>query len=673
MATYTVQAPDGHQITLQGPDGASHDEIVAQAQKLYQPKPAAPAAQPNSGAITGLRDLGPAVNSFLAGDLQFTHNIPFIGDAVMTGARYARDALAGEHPTWDTARQEVQTILNSGSAQHPIASGAGAVAGAVDTAVLGGAALKAAGGGASALNALPKATTAAGTLANAGRLAAAGATAGAVQGGAQGASNALTAGQNVVTGAEKGAAEGAVGGAVVGPAAAGVATGVKTVARPLAAKTASALSKMFGENAADVQAAWSQFKANTGRAPTMAELATLKQRGLIANASKGSEPITSALTQAADDAAQARSANMQQAFAPTPEPAAAAPLAEPTQAGASSEQIANAKTAQGDLDYTAARQHPFQIPTEDSAALGGVSPADHLAGQIVPLAGLKTADKVRIMEGLKTGRLEGQDAQLLRSKLAAAQGTGSNYSPAIASAREDLDEFLSAPGNETAAEALAKANTNFTANAQRQAGAAHGETVLGAQTADNFAAEAASKPNATPEFQTGMGTGAQSKLADTAATPQGAENLAARLATDDSLHAKLSTVFGPDAADVLRDLGKSESAAAENMNALSRKVSPAEDSNKSAVDLGTRAIVAMSSHGPYMAYHGSKILASLRMSPAVQKTVAQYLSDPKMVQQGINLLRKAGADNAQLRQLAMEAATRAGAVTGQASTDIAGQ
>lgn len=38
MATYTVRAPDGKTITLQGPDGASQADILAQAQKLYQPK-----------------------------------------------------------------------------------------------------------------------------------------------------------------------------------------------------------------------------------------------------------------------------------------------------------------------------------------------------------------------------------------------------------------------------------------------------------------------------------------------------------------------------------------------------------------------------------------------------------------------------------------------------------
>lgn len=44
MATYQVKAPDGKIVTLQGPDGASQDDILAQAQQLYQPAaPTAPA------------------------------------------------------------------------------------------------------------------------------------------------------------------------------------------------------------------------------------------------------------------------------------------------------------------------------------------------------------------------------------------------------------------------------------------------------------------------------------------------------------------------------------------------------------------------------------------------------------------------------------------------------
>lgn len=41
MATYTVKAPDGKTVTLDGPDGASQEDIIAQAQSLYKPRAAA--------------------------------------------------------------------------------------------------------------------------------------------------------------------------------------------------------------------------------------------------------------------------------------------------------------------------------------------------------------------------------------------------------------------------------------------------------------------------------------------------------------------------------------------------------------------------------------------------------------------------------------------------------
>jgi hypothetical protein len=42
VATYTVKAPDGKTITLQGPEGASQDDIISQAQALYKPQATTP-------------------------------------------------------------------------------------------------------------------------------------------------------------------------------------------------------------------------------------------------------------------------------------------------------------------------------------------------------------------------------------------------------------------------------------------------------------------------------------------------------------------------------------------------------------------------------------------------------------------------------------------------------
>jgi hypothetical protein len=624
-----------------------------------------------SGAIAGEPDLGPVGNSILAGGVHFVHQLPLVGDAAITASRWANDQLNGRQTTWQQANAEAHQTIDSAQQQHPIASTIGGVAGGADTALIGGGALKAATGGRIAAQVLQPATTLAGRAANVGRLALAGGAAGAAQGAAQGAGEQLAAGNVAGTpaAAVHGAVAGGVTGAVAGPVA-GVAlpAAAKAVA-PLATKTAMALSKVFGEDPSDLQAAWTTFSAATGRPPTMAELATLKQRGEIANAAKDSTPIATTLTNAAEDAARARSDSMQTFTQQNTAP----PNVQAPPAVQSSGQVANATTAGGDQDYGAARQFGFTIPTEESEALGGVSPSDHLASQVVPLAGLKTADRVRIVNDLQTGKLSGQDAQLLDSKLGAAQGTGANYSPAISSAREDLTDILNSPGNDDANQALALAKANYIAGAQRGEGAQHGESVLGAQTADNFSAEAQSKPNANPNFQGGMASGARSKLGDEAATPAGATSLAARFATDDSLHAKLVTTFGQPAADAFRRLGVAETGAAQNLQPFAKRTPQADDQDGKDLNTGLRALAATASHGVYQFYHGAKVLAGLGMSPAVQEKVAQYLADPKMTQQGINLLRRAGATNEQLRQMALQASQSVGGVVGQSAASATEQ
>lgn len=50
MAIYKVKAPDGSIIQVRGPDGASDDEVMAQAKRLYSEQNAAPAPQPEAPA-----------------------------------------------------------------------------------------------------------------------------------------------------------------------------------------------------------------------------------------------------------------------------------------------------------------------------------------------------------------------------------------------------------------------------------------------------------------------------------------------------------------------------------------------------------------------------------------------------------------------------------------------
>jgi len=63
MARYTVQAPDGSTIELEGPDGASQADVIAQAQRLYAerqaPKTAPAEGEPMELEITGGQTVSP--------------------------------------------------------------------------------------------------------------------------------------------------------------------------------------------------------------------------------------------------------------------------------------------------------------------------------------------------------------------------------------------------------------------------------------------------------------------------------------------------------------------------------------------------------------------------------------------------------------------------------------
>lgn len=48
---YQVQAPDGKVITLEGPEGATDEEVIAQAQLLYKPEPSSPADTRTAGQV----------------------------------------------------------------------------------------------------------------------------------------------------------------------------------------------------------------------------------------------------------------------------------------------------------------------------------------------------------------------------------------------------------------------------------------------------------------------------------------------------------------------------------------------------------------------------------------------------------------------------------------------
>ena len=142
MAQYTVQAPDGKEITLEGPAGASQEDVIAQAQKLYQPKAsvevsAAPAAQfgeTGGGAATGKPLLVNRTNvqaeprpleSAMAGLTKSMIDVPVAASQLATGGNLGTSQLAQRLGQQAGAYQEA----------NPVSYGAGRIAGMVAPAV----------------------------------------------------------------------------------------------------------------------------------------------------------------------------------------------------------------------------------------------------------------------------------------------------------------------------------------------------------------------------------------------------------------------------------------------------------------------------------------------------------------------------------------------------------
>src|ERR1035438_4738899 len=108
MAEYTVQGPDGAQHVIAGPDGASDQEVIAQAQQLFNP--------------SKLESFGRGVEN----------NFPLANQAIAAGSA----ALGDKDYSQNLAEQN--QAISASKAANPISYGAGAVTGAVAPAFIPG-------------------------------------------------------------------------------------------------------------------------------------------------------------------------------------------------------------------------------------------------------------------------------------------------------------------------------------------------------------------------------------------------------------------------------------------------------------------------------------------------------------------------------------------------------
>jgi hypothetical protein len=142
MAQYTVQAPDGQTITLEGPENASQADVIAQAQKLYQPKASVQVMSPDGSPLntqfgetgggaavgrpqginrTNVLEQPRPLESAMAGATKSVIDPAIAGAQVLTGGRLGTSELAQK------LGQEGEVYAN----ENPVWYGAGRVAGAV--------------------------------------------------------------------------------------------------------------------------------------------------------------------------------------------------------------------------------------------------------------------------------------------------------------------------------------------------------------------------------------------------------------------------------------------------------------------------------------------------------------------------------------------------------------
>ena len=111
MATYTVKAPDGKTITLQGPDGASQEDVIAQAQALYKPNSFTSAPKPKPAQQTNefLQRYNTIRNRLAAGEPDETRRQIALRRFDSDPRAQQLRKLAGLAPL-STAKQEVQAV-----------------------------------------------------------------------------------------------------------------------------------------------------------------------------------------------------------------------------------------------------------------------------------------------------------------------------------------------------------------------------------------------------------------------------------------------------------------------------------------------------------------------------------------------------------------------------------
>lgn len=563
-----------------------------------------------------------------------------LADKTAAGLAHMISPLTGKPMSYDEAYARVQSNNSKSTGNSPVSAAVGDVAG---MAVGAGGLAKVA----SKVPAIARATEALQPitrqpLRNVAKAALTGA---AASGGYTAADDAIRNGEinpdNVVTNTAIGA--------VVGPAVSKIGTALARGVQSSSTKAMTLLASKLGETPQVIQRAYDNFMAATGRVPTMAEIVGMKSQGEL-KALAANNPIVQESVNAAEDTAGAQ------------RPQSLAQVIENN--GGPAQDISQLTTARRDR-MTAAmdpiRTSRVGLDNNDIGLLAdprvraAIRQDPHLSGRVRDA--IEQVGETGNSDLLSIDDIDSIRKSIRGRQAAFANPANSQHNPHIAQQFGNLADNIGALG--TASEpAYQDALEQFARDSNYIKGFKHGNAGKTIGEADN-----PDLINALSEAEgvAGHQAGIVSRTSDAAASsPAGATRTAAELAAGGGDSANLRRAVGQAGFEPIQAAAEAENRGATALSNISGRVSPEPEgfSGKQAA----QTVGAVASHSPAgVLFHAARAIPSFSKLPdAVQRQVARYLTNPSMTQQGINLLRRAGATDVQMRKFSVALAATAG-------------
>lgn len=439
-------------------------------------------------------------------------------------------------------------------------------------------------------------------------------------------------------------------GAVVGPAVSKIGTALVKGVQSASTKAVSLLASKIGETPDTLQRVYDNFQAATGRLPTMAEIVGMKSQGELKALAANNSTVQSAINDAADTAANQRTSTLAQ----TVEDNSGGPAQDINQ-------LTQARRARMDQAMDPIRNTSVGVDHTDVGLLAdprvrAVVRADPNLSQRVQTAIQEVSDHGQ-SDSLTVNDIDSIRKSIRGRQSAYANPANSLHNPHIAGQFGNLADNIGDLGS-AAEPGYADALSQYEQDSNYIKGFKHGsagKTIGEASDPDliNSLNEA--------EGQAGHQAGIASRTAEAAASsPQGAVRTANQLAEGAGDSAALRGAVGQKRFQNIQSAAAHESRGAAALDNISGNVKPdAESFSGRQVAQTVGAAASHSTSG--ILFHAARAIPSFsKLSQPVQQQVARYLANPNMTQQGINLLRRAGANEAQLKKFAVALSANAG-------------